>query len=123
MINKFDSYLKTLCETPLDEHTEHTGRAALQSLLKVFANGTAIQHEPKRAAGGAPDFKVTRAGAILGYVEVKAVGADLDKVLKSEQIKRYKDLSGNLIVTNYLDFIWIDGDFVQRATLLTPLEL
>jgi hypothetical protein len=124
MINKFDSYLRTLRETPLDQHTEHTGRASLQSLLNGFAAGrAAIQHEPKRQNGSAPDFKITRDGAILGYVEVKAVGADLDKVLKSDQIKRYKDLSGNLVVTNYLDFIWIERNFVHRATLLTPHEL
>jgi hypothetical protein len=121
---KFDSYLKTLRETPLDEHTEHTGRASLQSLLKAFAaNGTAIQHEPQRQGGSAPDFKITRDDAMLGYVEVKAVGADLNKVLKSDQIKRYKELSGNLIVTDYLAFIWIEGDCIHRATLLTPHEL
>ena len=35
---KFDSYLKALCETPLSEHTEHTGRTALETLLIAVAD-------------------------------------------------------------------------------------
>ena len=34
----FESYLKALNETPLDDHTEHTGRAALESLLRAVAS-------------------------------------------------------------------------------------
>ena len=103
MPSRFDAYLSKLRETPLAEHTEHTGRSALETLLNGFAaKGTSVQHEPKRdAANGAPDFKIKRKGQILGYVEVKEIGANLDKVLKSDQIKRYRELSGNIIVTNY----------------------
>lgn len=35
-----------------------------------------------------PDFKLTLHNGILGYVENKALGADLSKVLKSDQIGR-----------------------------------
>jgi hypothetical protein len=34
------------------------------------------------AAKGAPDFKVTRGAHILGYVENKAIGENLDTVLR-----------------------------------------
>ncbi|MEP7031787.1 MAG: hypothetical protein ABI830_12700 [Pseudolabrys sp.] len=96
--NLFDRYLLALRKTPLDEKTEHTDRSALQTLLQAVADesapGTNVQHEPKRVVDkGAPDFKVTRKGLILGYVENKAIGESLDKVLKSDQIKRYKSLS------------------------------
>jgi hypothetical protein len=126
--NAFDRYLLALRKTPLDDKTEHTDRAALQSLLQTVADeaakGVAVSHEPKRVVGkGAPDFKVTRKGLILGYVENKGVGENLDKVLKSDQIKRYKELSDNIILTDYLHFIWIGRNGVQRETLCHPTDL
>ncbi len=126
MTNIFESYLKALCETPIAGHTEHTGRAALQALLKEFAGpGVTVQHEPKREPGkGAPDFKIEKKGTILGYVEVKPVGAKekLDDVLKSDQIKRYRKLSNNIILTNYLEWIWI-GHEGKREVLAFPTDL
>src|SRR5437016_4036729 len=124
----FDRYLLALRRTPIDEKTEHTDRAALQSLLQAVADagasGVAIQHEPKRVADkGAPDFKVTKGGLILGYAENKAIGENLDKVLKSGQIARYKSLSQNIIVTDYLHFIWINKDGIQRETLCHATDL
>jgi hypothetical protein len=73
---------------------------------------------------GAPDFKVTKSGGlILGYVENKTIGENLDKVLKSEQIKKYKSLSHNILLTDYLHFIWINKDGVQRETLCHATDL
>ena len=86
----FDAYLRALRETPLSEHTEHTGRTALETLLKSIAIEHSdakidIQQEPKRVADkGAPDFKVSCQGMILGYIETKPVGENLDQVLKSD---------------------------------------
>lgn len=129
MAQDFSAYLRKLRETPLSEQTEHTGRSALEELLNEFADKTArpkatVQHEPKRIANkGAPDFKIKRRGMILGYVETKPIGENLDKVLKSEQIARYKSLSHNLILTDYLHFIWINKDGVQRETLCHATDL
>src|ERR1035437_3976611 len=126
--DRFDRYILALRKTPLDEKTEHTDRSALQTLLQALADdsttGVAVQHEPKRVADkGAPDFKVTKSGLILGYVENKAIGENLDKVLKSDQIKRYKSLSQNIILTDYLHFIWINKDGIQRETLCHATDL
>ena len=126
--NLFDRYLLALRKTPVDEKTEHTDRAALQALLQAVADdgaeGIAVQHEPRRVADkGAPDFKITTRGLILGYVENKAIGESLDKVLKSDQIKRYKTLSQNIIVTDYLHFAWINKDGIQRETLCHETDL
>jgi len=126
--NVFDRYLLALRKTKIDEKTEHTDRAALQALLQAFAdessNRTSVQHEPKRVADkGAPDFKVMSRGLILGYVENKAIGEHLDKVLKSDQITRYKSLSQNIILTDYLHFIWIGKDSIQRETLCHATDL
>lgn len=118
MSDPFGPYLKKLRETPIEEHTEHTGRAALEALLNHFAADAKprlnVQHEPKRAAErGAPDFKIAKPGQIMGYVEVKEIGENLDKVLKSEQIAKYRKLSSNIVLTDYLDFIWIDSTSVR----------
>ena len=125
----FDAYLRALREIPLDEHTEFTGRTALETLLRGVASRQTggrigVQQEPKREAGkGAPDFKVSRQGMILGYVETKPVGENLDRVLKSDQLKKYGSLSDNILLTDYLHFVWINKDGVQRETLCHATDL
>jgi hypothetical protein len=57
------------------------------------AQASRVIHEAKKVRGsGAPDFKVMKAAMILGYVENKTVGENLDQILKSDQIARYKAL-------------------------------
>jgi predicted helicase len=114
----FGRYLLTLRKTAIADKTEHTDRAALEELLSAFAaraeGRPRVQHEPKRVADkGAPDFKVSRKGLILGYAENKAIGIDLDKVRKSDQIKRYQSLSQNIVLTDYLRFVWIGKNGIQ----------
>lgn len=125
MASKFDSYLLALRKTQIGDKTEHTDRAALEGLLNEFAPAkVAIQHEPKRVTDkGAPDFKISKSGLILGYVENKQIGENLDRVLKSDQIKKYKTLSQNILLTDYLHFIWINKDGVQRETLCHETDL
>jgi len=125
----FEKYLLALRKTRLEEKTEHSDRTALETLLQTIAEevdaSIRVQHEPKREADkGAPDFKVTKSGLILGYVENKSIDENLNKVLKSEQIKRYLSLSKNIVLTDYLDFIWINkyGD-PQRERLCHATDL
>jgi hypothetical protein len=59
-----------------------------------------------------------KAAMILGYVEDKPVGENLDQVLKSERIARYRQLSNNILLTDYLKFIWDkDGKVNGRAEI------
>jgi len=88
--------------------TEHTHRPALKALLEDFAPGVTATNEPQRIACGAPDFIVTRGVAILGYIEAKDIGKNLDETEKSEQLKRYRDSLTNLILTDYLEFHWYE---------------
>ncbi|MDD4223611.1 MAG: N-6 DNA methylase [Candidatus Cloacimonetes bacterium] len=125
----FKTYLEALKQNKPDEITEHTLRPELQSLLNSFKDEKNPQirvlHEPKRHADyGAPDFKLALHEGILGYVENKALGADLTPVLKTTQIERYKKLSDNILLTNYLDWIWIkEGKNLTRVSLCTLDEL
>jgi hypothetical protein len=81
MATPFDAYLAQLASAPFQGHTEHTGRTALETLLNAYltqaaTRGLQVQHEPKRQGGlGAPDFKITLSGQVLGYVEVKPIGS------------------------------------------------
>ena len=52
--------------------------------------------------------RVTKGGLILGCAENKGIDENLNKVLKSEQIKKYLSLSKNIVLTDYLEFIWIN---------------
>ena len=126
----FEKYLLALRKTRLEEKTEHTDRAALEALLQTIADevdiAIGVQHEPKREADkGAPDFKVTKGGLILGYVENKGIDENLNKVLKSEQIKKYLSLSKNIVLTDYLDFIWLNkySDPQSDAIVRRPASL
>lgn len=130
MDTRFDDYLKKLRETPLEKHTEYTGRSALEALLERFAReaaqkGLKVHQETKGGEQGRPDFMVAHAGMILGYVEVKEIGENLDKILKTDQIKRYCKLSDNIIVSDYLQFLWIDktAKVRARAVLAFPSDL
>jgi hypothetical protein len=128
MKDVFEKYLLSLRQDR-DDKTEHSDRGALETLLNAAAHaadpGVRIIHEAKKVAGsGAPDFKVMKAAMILGYVENKTVGENLDQVLKSGQIARYKALSNNILLTDYLQFIWIkDGKVNGREIIAFPDDL
>lgn len=128
MKDVFEKYL-LLLRQDRDDKTEHSDRGALLTLLNAAADdagpGIRIIHEAKKVAGsGAPDFKVMKAAMILGYVENKTVGENLDHILKSDQIARYKALSNNILLTDYLQFIWIkDGKVNGRASIAVQDDL
>lgn len=124
----FEQYLLELRKAYAEDGTEHSGRPALQNFLDAVAAELApkahVQHEPKRQKDkGAPDYKVSQSGMILGYVETKPIDIDLNKVRKSKQIKKYRELTGNLLLTDYLHFIWIKGDTIQRESIAYSTDL
>ncbi len=64
--------------------------------------------EPERAREfGAPDFKAFYRNRKVGYIETKNIGENLDKILESEQLEKYKKSIDNIILTDYLRFILI----------------
>ena len=92
--------------------TEHTHRPALKELLEELNDKIIATNEPKRSDCGAPDYVISRKRdqLSLGYVEAKDVGADLDDVARSEQLKRYLASLPSLMLTDYLEFRWfVDG--------------
>ena len=99
--------------------TEHTHRPALKALMEANANALEATNEPKaQQPENKPDYVIRRNGVVIGYVEAKDVGVDLKRALKSAQIKRYREALPNLLVTDYLDFVWfVEGEETLRISL------
>lgn len=99
------------------EKNELTHRPSLYNLLNRlkdhFNKEFKIEHEPKRDQGSQPDFRVSYQGLNIGYIENKRVGTDLRKIVESEkskQILKYLELNPNLMLTDYLNFMWVGKD-------------
>jgi hypothetical protein len=123
------AYLTALRRIPLDQQTEMTGRAALQALLEAAVSrfgpkDVVVVHEPKRVTEGAPDYKLVQAAGILGYVENKSIGHDLNRLIRRDsQIAKYRKLTPNLLVTDYLRFILVTPGETIEASLGPPTLL
>lgn len=113
-----------------EKDKEHTYRTFLHTLLIKIQEKTAytnikIIHEPNndKEGRGAPDFLITKDSLILGYIENKRINEDLSKILQTQQIKKYLDLSLNLILTDYLRFCLIGLDNKNNPIILKELRL
>ncbi|GAA9001831.1 DNA methyltransferase [Helicobacter pylori] len=110
MLKEYLESIKDL--TP--EKNELTHRPSLYNLLKNlkddFNKEFKIEHEPKRDQGSQPDFCVSLQGLNIGYIENKRVGTDLRQLLKNDQILKYLELNPNLMLTDYLNFMWVGKD-------------
>lgn len=99
--------------------TEHTYRGDLQKLIESLVRDIVATNEPKRQECGAPDYIITSKDIPIGFIEAKDVGENLDKVEKSEQLKRYRDSLDNLILTDYLEFrLFRNGEKVTTVTIV-----
>ncbi|GAA7502794.1 DNA methyltransferase [Helicobacter pylori] len=96
------------------EKNELTHRPSLHNLLNRlkdnFNKEFKIEHEPKKDQGSQPDFRVSFQGLNIGYIENKRVGNNLSQLLKSDQIRKYLELNPNLMLTDYLNFMWVGKD-------------
>jgi len=102
------------------ESGEHTHRPALKEFVDSTAPAINAVNEGKRAECGAPDFTVKRNGLTACYIETKNIGASLDNVEASEQLRRYRRSLDNLLLTDYIEFRWyVDGVPRSVATLGT----
>ncbi|MCQ2761532.1 N-6 DNA methylase [Helicobacter pylori] len=118
------------------EKNELTHRLFLHNLLDKLKNHFnkefKIEHEPERKQGSQPDFRVSFQGLNIGYIENKRVGTDLRKIVESEkskQILKYLELNPNLMLTDYLNFMWVGKDenneplIKREISIASPDEL
>ncbi len=110
MLKEYLESIKDL--TP--EKNELTHRPFLHNLLDKLKNHFnkefKIEHEPERKQGSQPDFRVSYQGLNIGYIENKRAGENLSQLLKSDQILKYLELNPNLMLTDYLNFMWVGKD-------------
>ncbi|WRE23266.1 N-6 DNA methylase [Helicobacter pylori] len=110
MLKEYLESIKDL--TP--EKNELTHRPSLYNLLDGlkdhFNKEFKIEHEPNREQGSQPDFRISYQGLNIGYIENKRAGTNLSQLLKSDQILKYLELNPNLMLTDYLKFMWVGKD-------------
>ncbi|NHA56599.1 DNA methyltransferase [Helicobacter pylori] len=110
------------------ESNELTHRPSLYTLLKGlkdnFNKEFEIEHEPKKdKQWGQPDFRISYQGLNIGYIENKRVGTDLDRLLKSDQILKYLELNPNLMLTDYLNFVWVGKDEENKPSIKREISI
>ncbi|GAA8388780.1 hypothetical protein HpNP38_12000 [Helicobacter pylori] len=124
-------YLESIRDlTP--EKNELTHRPSLYNLLdglkKNFNTEFKIEHEPNRdKQGGQPDFRISFQGLSIGYIENKKVGTNLREQLEKPQILKYLELNPNLMLTDYLNFVWVGKDennapFIKKEISVASLD-
>ncbi len=96
------------------EKNELTHRSSLEKLLNRlkdhFNKEFKIEHESREEQGSQPDFRVSFQGLNIGYIENKRAGKNLSQLLKSDQVRKYLELNPNLMLTDYLNFMWVGKD-------------
>jgi predicted helicase len=118
------AYLASLQkELQRGDATEHTHRSALKALIESAAPGLLATNEPKATQReNKPDYIVRRGSSVIGFVEAKDVDKDLKATLKTAQLKRYREALPNLLLTNYLDFVWFVGGEMRMEISLGHLN-
>ncbi|XGA86141.1 N-6 DNA methylase [Helicobacter pylori] len=114
-----------------DKKNELEHRPSLYNLLNGlkdhFNKEYKIEHEPEREQGSQPDFRVSLQGLSIGYIENKKVGTNLREQLEKPQILKYLELNPNLMLTDYLNFMWVGKDennapFIKKEISIASLD-
>ncbi len=118
--NLFKSYQKgDAREESYYEHLAEFLRDFSESYRKKKIDITIL---PKKTEAGNPDFRVWDGRQkIIGYIEAKDLGVDLDGIEDSEQLERYRSTFPNVILTNFTEFrLFRDGEPVEQVSIGRP---
>ncbi|MEW6676115.1 MAG: N-6 DNA methylase, partial [Nitrospirota bacterium] len=107
---------------------EESYYTALSELFKEYAKSTVkrsihITTLPKKTEAGNPDFRVWDGKQhIVGYIEAKPPTTEyLDQIEATEQLKRYRHIFPNLILTNFFEFrLYRNGDLMDKVLIGRP---
>lgn len=115
-------YLDRLSETEQQgDAREESFYPCLLALLTRCAKlrgrrGMHVTMIPKKTGDCLLDFQVWRGGRIVGYVEAKRPGTDLDLAAESKQLRRYRATFPNLLLTNFHELrLYRDDELAGRA--------
>jgi type I restriction-modification system DNA methylase subunit len=118
------AYLKEISAiTAQGDAREESYYPALKQLFEGYplekGRQTQVTVLPKKTEAGSPDFRVWDGkDFIVGYIEAKAPGSNLDQVETSPQLQRYLSTFPNLILTDFYEFrLYRDGQLRQKANI------
>ena len=118
------TYLKEIAATlKRGDAREESYYGILEDLFKNFplekGRSTDVTTLPKKTDAGNPDFRVWDGDQfIVGYIEAKTPGTNLDQVETSEQLERYLGTFPNVILTDFFEFrLYRDGVMIDRVTI------
>jgi predicted helicase len=123
-----DSYLKAIAKTTAQgDAREESYYPHLSGFLEKFAisidkTKTQITTLPKKTEAGNPDFRVWDGKQhIVGYIEAKKPGENLDVIETSNQLKRYRSTFPNLILTDFYEFrLYRNGQLIDKVSIGRP---
>jgi predicted helicase len=97
---------------------EATYRPDFVSLINGIDKNLQALNEQKQIKCGSPDIIVLKNKLSVGYIELKDIGVNLDKVENSEQLKKYFKQLDNLILSDYLNFrLYVKGELKQSVKI------
>ncbi len=112
LFKKAKEYIANLRSTKLEEKTELIQKIYLMILIKLIKIQALLfsmsQGKVKKDLDHPTillDINITQ--GTIGCIEVKKVEQNLDETLKSSQIGEYKNITRSILLTNYIEFIWI----------------
>jgi len=122
-----NQYLQNILKTfKSGDTTEPSFYPTLKNLIEEFSKSKGVTAnitiQPKRIKAGAPDFTIRRGKELIGYIEAKDIGKDLELFEYTPQIERYKKDFDNFILTNYFDF-WLWRKSEKKWILKTRISV
>jgi hypothetical protein len=124
------SYFKGISEVARRDAREESYYSTLEEFINNFKDSTDKKHIhvttlPRQTEAGNPDFRIWDGEqSIVGYIEAKRPEEDLDRIERTEQLKRYRNTFPNLILTNFFEFrLYRDGVLVDKVLFAKPLAL
>ncbi|MFM8744340.1 MAG: hypothetical protein ACKODM_13590, partial [Cytophagales bacterium] len=121
-------YLKKIADTTAQgdaREESHYGNFA--SFIAVFAESIRrkkiqITTLPKKTEAGNPDFRIWDGQqSIVGYIEAKKPGENLDSIENSTQLERYRGVFPNLILTDFYEFrLYRNGQLIDKVSIGRP---
>lgn len=121
------TYLKNIAGiTSRGDAREETYYPELKTLFEQFPVGEGktvyVTVLPKQTEAGNPDFRIWDGKHhIVGYIEAKPPGTNLDRIETSEQLTRYRQTFPNIILTDFYEFrLYRDGALIDRAAIGRP---
>ncbi|MCK9280878.1 MAG: N-6 DNA methylase [Melioribacteraceae bacterium] len=77
---------------------------------------------PKKTEAGNPDFRIWDGKQkIIGYIEAKDLGTDLDRIEETPQLERYLSTFPNVILTNFTEFrLYRNGEMIDQISIARP---